>query len=240
VQSLSSQTFRPNAPSAGRSFIAEDPIRRCSGKQYCGHVKPIHNRFIKSDSKIEIRLGVDRGDSETIEKIPLRLDLWRIKKVKKKTLWADRKALSPVIASIILCSAVLLIGLSAWSYTYSVSAFLQTSYFEDVKKQIDAISERFAVEHIAYDNSSSILYVWVYNYGEVNIEVDVYVMAGDEETEGKNFSETATPIPYGEVLEMTVPLQGENLTVGDELVVEVVSRRGNFVYKTYVVPVQQV
>lgn len=163
-----------------------------------------------------------------------------MKKVKKKRLWADRKALSPVIASIVLCAAVLLIGLSAWSYTYSVSAFLQTSYFEDVKKQIDAISERFAVEHIAYDNSSNILYVWVYNYGEVDIEVDVYVMGEDGETKGKNFSETATPIPYCEVLEMTVPLQGGNLTVSDELVIEVVSRRGNFVYKTYVVPVQLV
>lgn len=163
-----------------------------------------------------------------------------MKKVKKKGLWANRKALSPVIASIVLCAAVLLIGLSAWSYTYSVSAFLQTSYFEDVKKQIDAISERFAVEHIAYDNSSNILYVWVYNYGEVDIEVDVYVMGEDGETKGKNFSETATPIPYCEVLEMTVPLQGGNLTVSDELVIEVVSRRGNFVYKTYVVPVQLV
>lgn len=183
------------------------------------------------------RVGGDRGNSETIEKVSLHFDLWRIKKVKKKGLRADRKALSPVIASIILCAAVLMIGLSAWSYTYSVSAFLQTSYFEDVKEQIDAISERFAVEHIAYDNSSNILYVWVYNYGETNIEVDVYVMG---EAEGKNFSETATPIPYGEVLEITVPLQSENLTVGDELVVEVVSRRGNFVYKTYVVPVRQV
>ena len=163
-----------------------------------------------------------------------------MKKVEKKGIWANRKALSPVIASIILCSAVLLIGLSAWSYTYSVSAFLQTSYFEDVKKQIDAISERFAVEHIAYDNSSNILYVWVYNYGEVDIEVDVYVMVEDGAMKGKNFSETATPIPYCEVLEMTVPLQGGNLTVSDELVIEVVSRRGNFVYKTYVVPVQLV
>ncbi len=183
------------------------------------------------------RVGGDRGKSETIEKVYLRFDFSRMKKVKKKGLRADRKALSPVVASIILCAAVLMIGLSAWSYTYSVSAFLQTSYYEDVKKQIDAVSERFGVEHIAYDNSSNILYVWVYNYGEVNIEVDVYVMG---EAQGKNFSETATPIPHEETLEIIVPLQSENLAAGDELVVEVVSRRGNFVYKTYAVPVQQV
>ena len=158
-------------------------------------------------------------------------------KKKKKGLRADNKALSPVVASIILCAAVLMIGLSAWSYTYSVSAFLQTSYYEDVKKQIDAISERFAVEHITYDNSSNILYVWVYNYGDVDIEVDVYVM-GD--AEGKNFSATATPIPREETLEIVVPLQSENLTAGDELVVEVVSRRENIVYETYIVPVEQI
>jgi hypothetical protein len=183
------------------------------------------------------RVGGDRGNSETIEKVSLHFDLWRIRKVKKKGLRADRKALSPVIASIILCAAVLMIGLSAWSYTYSVSAFLQTSYYEGVTKPIDAISERFAVEHIAYDNSSNILYVWVYNYGEVNIEVDVYVM-GD--ADGKNFSVTATPIPHFETLEIVVPLESENLTAGDELVVEVVSRRQNIVYQTYRVPVEQI
>jgi len=74
----------------------------------------------------------------------------------------------------------------------------------------------------AYDNSSNILYVWVYNYGEVDIEVDVYVM-GD--AEGKNFSATATPILREETLEIVVPLQSENLAAGDELVVEVVSMK---------------
>jgi len=138
------------------------------------------------------------------------------------------KALTPVVATIVLCGVVLTVGISVWSFTYSLTRGLEEDYYEGVKRQIDAISERFIVEHISYDNDTSVLNVWVFNYGKVDIQVDVYVR-GD--VEGQNA--TAISIPHNEIVEINVPLVA---SVGDELSITVISRRQNVVYATYVVP----
>jgi len=143
----------------------------------------------------------------------------------------DRRGLSPVVATIVLCGVVLVLGISVWSYTYGVSNYLQTRYYEGVSEQIDAVSERFTIEHIAYNGTLAELKIWVYNYGSVDIEVDVYVM-GD--AEGSNIDPTL--IPRGELAGITVNIG--SLSTGSELIVEVMSRRQNVVYKTYVVPAQ--
>jgi len=139
----------------------------------------------------------------------------------------DRKALTPVVATIVLCGVVLTVGISIWSFTYSVTKSLEEDYYEGVKRQIDAVSERFVVEHVSYDNETDILNVWVFNYGEIDIQVDVYIR-GD--TEGQNA--TAISIPHGQTVRVDVPLIAD---VGDELSITVMSRRQNVVYATYVV-----
>ena len=144
----------------------------------------------------------------------------------------DKKGLSPVVATIILSSVVVIIGISMWSFAYTVSDSLQESYYEEVQRQIDAISERFTVEHIAYDNNTKNLYVWVYNYGKVSIHVDVYV-TGD--AEGRN-EERTTSVPSGKAVKLTVALG--NVSEGSELAVKVISVRGNEVYEAYVFTVK--
>ena len=142
-----------------------------------------------------------------------------------------------MIASIILCSAVVIIGLSVWSFTHDVSGSLQRSYYEGVRGDIDKIGERFAVEHVAWMDDGS-LHIWVYNYGnvteygDIDIVVDVSVW---ENGEPLAYSDGPTTIPSGELREITVspdPIP----SVGSELVVKVTSRRGNDVYKAYVFP----
>ena len=147
-------------------------------------------------------------------------------KRKKKGVLADRKALSPVVASIILCAVVLSLGMSIWSFSYSLTSVLESNYYEGVQVQIDAVGERFTVEHMAYINGK--LHVWVYNYGYVNITVDVYA----EGKEGKPGT-MGTVVARGYIVEIEISL---NAGEGDELSITVMSRRQNFVYATYVVP----
>jgi len=127
----------------------------------------------------------------------------------------------------ILCGVVLTVGISVWSFTYSITKSLEEEYYEEIKRRIDAISERFIVEHVSYDNETGILNVWIFNYGQVDIQVDVYVR-GD--VEGQNA--TAIFIPHGQIVRITVPLTAN---IGDELSITVISRRQNAVYATYVV-----
>ena len=140
----------------------------------------------------------------------------------------NRKALSPVVATIVLCGVVLTVGISVWSFTYSITRSLEEDYYEGVQRQINAISERFIVEHVSYDNESGVLNVWIFNYGRVDIQVDVYVR-GD--AEGQNT--TGVSIQNGQLERINIPLV---VNVGDELSVTVMSRRQNVVYATYVVP----
>ena len=143
-------------------------------------------------------------------------------------LLSDTKALTPVVATIILCGVVLTVGISVWSLTYSITRSLEEDYYEEIKRQIDAISERFTVEHVSYDNETDTLNVWVFNYGKVDIQVDVYVR-GD--AEGQNAS--AIVIPHGQMKRISISLIAN---VGDKLSITVISRRQNTVYATYAVP----
>jgi len=143
-------------------------------------------------------------------------------------LFNDKKALTPVVASIFLCGVVLIIGISVWSFTYSITKGLEDDYYQGVKRQIDAVSERFIIEHISYDNETGVLNVYVFNYGKVDVQVDVYVR-GD--AEGQNA--TAISVPHGQMVRISISLLAN---VGDELSITVISRRQNVVYATYVVP----
>ena len=149
-------------------------------------------------------------------------------KRKKKGVLADRKALSPVVANIILCAVVLALGMSIWTFSYSLTSVLESNYYEGVQVQIDAVGERFTVEHVTYSFSEEKLHVWVYNYGDVDIMVDMYVK-GD--AEGSN--STGTAVAWGDMVEIEVSLTAEEIY---ELSITVMSRRQNFVYATYVVP----
>jgi len=132
------------------------------------------------------------------------------------------------VASILLCGVVLIVGISVWSFTYSITKGLEDDYYQGVKRQIDAVSERFMIEHISYDNETGVLNVYVCNYGKVDVQVDVYVR-GD--AEGQNA--TAISVPHGQMVRVSISLLAN---VGDELSITVISRRQNVVYATYVVP----
>lgn len=97
-------------------------------------------------------------------------------------------------------------------------------YAEGVINMTETISERFIIEHVSYDQDTDILRIWIYNYGDVDIEVNV--------TYPEN------PLGWKEVLSKGL----EKIDIGVELIPEtelginVESRRGNDAYYRYVVP----
>ena len=146
-------------------------------------------------------------------------------------IFTDKKGLSPVVATVILCGVVLSVGISAWSLTYSITSGLESNYYEEVKEMMDAIKKRFTVENIAYNGTVNKLYVWIYNYGEVDIKVIQVLVRGD--VQGTN--STTITITSGHMVRIDVPLTA---TPGNEIAITVEEglRRQNFVYATYVVP----
>ncbi|RJS82968.1 hypothetical protein CW709_02580 [Candidatus Bathyarchaeota archaeon] len=148
-----------------------------------------------------------------------------------KRLRLNKKGISPVISSVVLTATVIVIGTSLLYFTHSVGLVLRRNYFEEVYSEIMKLKERFIVEHVNYNVTTGELHVWIYNYGNVTVNINVYVY--------KNGSligsdENLTQVSTNSLVEITIPLQ--SVESSDTLLIEVMSRRNNIVYEKYIVP----
>ena len=138
-----------------------------------------------------------------------------------------RRAFSTVITTMILTTVVLVIGGSIWFYSNNAATIVADQYVVGIIDIMDEISERFTVELVGYDGVN-LLRVWVYNYGEVDAEVDIYAVSGLASD-----SSFDNEIMSGELLDVSLSL-GE--ISGEIVTINVVSRRGNFAHYKYLAP----
>jgi len=140
-----------------------------------------------------------------------------------------KRGTATVISTIMLSAVVIAVGGAVWFYCQSASVLVAKDYVEGVTSLMYEATERFAVEHVGYDSQSQTLRVWLYNYGSTDVVVDVYASV-----EGSPFvSSLENPVGAKELVDVGISL---NASSGNEIVVKVVSRRGNNAYYTYVVP----
>ena len=101
-------------------------------------------------------------------------------------------------------------------------------YAESVIDMTEIISERFIIEHVGYVSGFSELHVWVFNYGDVDIEFKVEV--GDETwPDGSN---NWRSLASKEMDSVSLKVFSSE----DELNIKVYSRRGNNAYYRFIVP----
>ena len=141
----------------------------------------------------------------------------------------ERRGISPVISALILSAAVLTIGGILWAFSQSAMTISAEDYAESVIEMTDTISERFIIEHVYYVDAVLELHVFVYNYGEVDIVVDVYA----DVNEGESGSSMNYEIPSGAFETAKISLAHSS---GKEVAIKGASRRGNNVYYRYIMP----
>jgi len=117
------------------------------------------------------------------------------------------------------------VGGTIWAYSQGAMTITANDYAEDVIDTTDIICERFIIEHVSYDDPT--LSIWLYNYGGVDIVVDVYA----DVDEGDSGSSTDYEIPSGafETVQITLAYSS-----GKEVVIKLVSRRGNNAFYRYI------
>lgn len=138
---------------------------------------------------------------------------------------------SPVIATIILSAAVITIGAAVWNYSQGAATVIANDYVNGTLSLLNEVIERFKIEHVCNNSDRSLLYVWIYNYGEVDIVIDLYANSTDEY--GSTFE---TAISSGDLAKITVSFAGNPLESGDEVAIKTHSRRQNNAYYKYYVP----
>ena len=142
-----------------------------------------------------------------------------------------RRGLSPVIATIILSGVVLAVGGAVWSFSIGAAARVSEDYVNDTLDMVNEVIERFTVEHVSYDSATDTLNIWVYNYGDIKIMVDLYAETDTES--GSTFDTILDSKTTGLV---SIDFSGDPLESNDEVSIKVYSRRQNFAYYIYYVP----
>ena len=140
------------------------------------------------------------------------------------------RGVSPVIATIILSAAVITIGAAVWNYSQGAATVIANDYVNGTLDLLKEVTERFAIEHVSNNTDGSIMYVWIFNFGDVDIIVDLYANAT-----GKYNSTLGTSIASGDLVKIDVSFEGAPLQGGDKVALKTHSRRQNNVYYTYYV-----
>ena len=140
-----------------------------------------------------------------------------------------KKALTPVIATMILSAVVIAVGGAIWSYAQGASTVIANSYIDDTFDLLDEVTERFTIEHVTNSSDGKNLTVWVYNFGDVDIVVDLYVNTTIYYT-----FELESEVSTGEIESIVVNLEISPLTSGQEVTIKAHSRRQNNVYYSHI------
>ena len=149
----------------------------------------------------------------------------------------NRQALSPVISSLILSAAVIVVGGGIWSYANGASSVIAEGYVNDTFELLDTLTERFVVEHVSGDYEDDTVSVWIYNYGDQDINVMTYLhitryVDGEYLDSFDVSTSEGTVIHKGqtEKIDFTLAIDVEE---SDRVSIKVHSYRGNQAHENY-------
>jgi len=142
-----------------------------------------------------------------------------------------RNGLSPVIATVVLAGVVLTIGGAIWSYSIGAATVTADNYVNDTMDMLCEMQERFDVEHVYYNSDTDALKIWIFNYGEVDITIDVYASLNSQINE----SIYNSIISAGYTTCVDLDFSGKSIPSREQVAIKVYSRRQNIAYYTYYV-----
>jgi flagellin-like protein len=144
---------------------------------------------------------------------------------------SSKKALSPVIASIILSGMVLVVGGAVWSYSHGAASTMANDYADETIDMVHTIIERFNVEKVYYNSSTELVSIWFYNYGSVDITVDTTIKINETSYPEPDITITSKELGKIEIDVSEEPILPEN----QKITIQVTTERSNSEYETYYV-----
>jgi len=134
----------------------------------------------------------------------------------------NKRAVSEIVASLILISIAASIGITLYIYSLTLFSSTRSDMENTIMNTELKEKERFTVTYVLYDNSQDKLYIYIYNYGEVEMTVStVYINA-------QIANQTKVIIPAGNIFCYTISnVQASGLLTGGIERLIVVSERGN-------------
>lgn len=107
----------------------------------------------------------------------------------------DRRALTPVISSIIMASVVIALSFAVLAWSQFRTSDYAENYGVTTDAEIARLKERLTVEYISYNGSSGNLSIYLLNCGAIdNVEIESVRVQNDTET--MFFNSTVIPDLY--------------------------------------------
>ena len=139
----------------------------------------------------------------------------------KQGVWSrDKRALSPIFATLLLATIIIVFGSVAFYYSSNLTRTATNNYVNTISNSQQAISERIGFENVVYTSSSKNLTVYIINYGSANnVQIDsVFIYDANHNIVGQPYSQSSilTLKPIASSTPTPTPITGNSLNVGKE------------------------
>jgi hypothetical protein len=89
--------------------------------------------------------------------------------MKKSAIWSfDRRALSPIFATVLLATIIIVVGSVAFYFSTNLTTNATNGYVNSLAISQQSISERIGFENVIYNHTSNTLTVYIINSGNAN------------------------------------------------------------------------
>jgi hypothetical protein len=141
--------------------------------------------------------------------------------MRKLITWSlNKRGLSPIFATLILATIIIVFGTVAYYYSSNLTSSATNSYTNSMSTSAQSISERIGFENVLYNSSTGTLTIYIINCGSANnVQINsIFIYDNNHNIVGQPFSgnqispfqpiDRSTPTP--------TPITGNRLNVGEE------------------------
>ena len=135
-----------------------------------------------------------------------------------KLVWSrDKRALSPIFATLLLATIIIIFGSVAYYYSSNLTTTATNNYVNAISASQQAISERIGFENVVYASSPLKLTVYIINCGSANnVQINsVFLYDASHNIKG-TYSGSQNPISVLSTIDGGAPITGNSLNVGKE------------------------
>ena len=102
----------------------------------------------------------------------------------------DKRALTPVISSIIMASIVIALSFAVLVWTQFRTSDYAETYGEKTDEEIARLKERLTVEHIFYHDFNNKITIYLLNYGTIEVNITRVSIMREQDGYNKSFEIT--------------------------------------------------
>jgi hypothetical protein len=148
----------------------------------------------------------------------------------------SKRAVSPVISSVILASVTITLGIIVLVWSQTRSATYQEEYGEVIRTEVSRLKERLTLEYSFYDSTEGCVKLYFLNYGTAN-DLELQIIRLSNDTWQRTFSSFTLKFLNGSVISdqdldrgeecyVTLSVSPSSLVDGQYYYVTVTTKRG--------------